>query len=158
LKIGILSDTHDNLPMIAAAVGMFTAARVGFVLHAGDFVAPFTLDILNKLSCDWAGVFGNNDGEHAGLIEKSAGRITPPPSRMVMEGRRITVVHNPAVLTIAAEEADLVVYGHTHKPNISRAGGKLVVNPGECSGWMSGVATIATVDLAAMTAEIITIP
>lgn len=158
MKIGILSDTHDNLPKIAAAVGMFNAARVGLVLHAGDFVAPFTLDILNKLSCDWAGVLGNNDGERAGLAEKSGGRITAPPLRMVTEGRRITVVHNPAGLDIAAEEADLVVYGHTHKSNISRAGGKLVVNPGECSGWVSGVSTIAVVDLAAMTAEIITIP
>ena len=155
MKIGILSDTHDNLPKIAAAVATFNAARVGLVIHAGDFVAPFTIDTLSKLSCDWTGVFGNNDGERAGLTAKSGGRIKVPPLRMVFEGRKITVVHDPATLNIAAEHADLVVYGHTHKPNVSRAGATLVVNPGDCSGWLSGESTIAFVDLAAMTAEIV---
>ncbi|MCM8780547.1 MAG: metallophosphoesterase family protein, partial [Candidatus Omnitrophica bacterium] len=67
MRIGIISDTHDNLPKIDSAVEYFNRQRVGFVLHAGDFVAPFAVAKLKKLDCDWAGVFGNNDGEREGL-------------------------------------------------------------------------------------------
>lgn len=68
--IGALSDTHDNLPKIEKAVKFFNKKKVDFVLHAGDFVAPFAVDRLNKLSCEWLGVFGNNDGEKKGLASK----------------------------------------------------------------------------------------
>ena len=39
MKLGIISDTHDNLPAIAAAVEIFKKARVQAILHAGDYVA-----------------------------------------------------------------------------------------------------------------------
>ncbi|HCL90984.1 MAG TPA: YfcE family phosphodiesterase, partial [Candidatus Atribacteria bacterium] len=42
MKIGIISDTHDNLPKIKKAVGIFNREKVELVLHAGDFVSPFT--------------------------------------------------------------------------------------------------------------------
>ena len=76
LKIGILSDTHDNLVKLEKAVIFFNKNRVGFVFHAGDFVAPFTIAKLNELSCEWAGVFGNNDGEREGLSRISEGKIS----------------------------------------------------------------------------------
>ena len=158
MTIGILSDTHDNLPRIDEAVGLFNRSRVGFVIHAGDFVAPFTIDRLKKLSCGWTGVFGNNDGEREGLSLKSEGRIKPPPLRLVLEGRRITVVHDRAGLDFASEKADLIVYGHSHKPDVSHSGSTLVVNPGECSGWLSGHSTVAFVDLADMKAQIKELP
>jgi putative phosphoesterase len=36
--IGIISDTHDNLPAIKRAVDLFNEKNVDLVLHAGDFV------------------------------------------------------------------------------------------------------------------------
>lgn len=65
--LGILADTHDNLPKIEKAVKLFNKNKVDFVLHAGDFVAPFAISALKGLSCGWQGVFGNNDGEKEGL-------------------------------------------------------------------------------------------
>lgn len=41
MKIGLIADSHDNLPMIRAAVEVFTAAGVEAVLRAGDIIAPF---------------------------------------------------------------------------------------------------------------------
>jgi putative phosphoesterase len=69
MKVGIMSDSHDHLINIRKAVETFKEAGVGFVLHAGDFVAPFVANELQKLNCPLLGVFGNNDGERIGLAE-----------------------------------------------------------------------------------------
>jgi len=43
LKLGILSDTHDNVPQVRKAVALFNREMVDLVLHAGDYVAPFSV-------------------------------------------------------------------------------------------------------------------
>ena len=50
-----------------------------------------------------------------------------------------------------------MVYGHTHKPDIRKVGGTLVVNPGEAGGWLYGRSTVAVVDLESMEVELIDI-
>jgi uncharacterized protein len=157
MRIGILSDTHDNLPKIEKAVKLFNQKKVDFVLHAGDFVAPFTIDKLRKLSCEWRGVFGNNDGEKKGLSAKSQGRIKNAPLRIRLGGKKITLVHDRAILDFGEEKADLIIFGHTHQAGVSRLNGKLIVNPGECSGWVSGDASVAVADLESLTAKILKI-
>jgi len=152
--IGILSDTHDNLPRIEKGVKFFNRKRTEFVFHAGDFVAPFTIDKLNGLKCEWLGVFGNNDGERTGLKLKSLGRIRKPPLRIRLSGRRITVIHDRNTLDLGREKADIIISGHSHKAGISRVAGKLLVNPGECSGWLSGRSTVALLDTDKLSARI----
>ncbi|MCX5708491.1 MAG: metallophosphoesterase [Candidatus Omnitrophica bacterium] len=154
MRIGVLSDTHDNLPRIEKAVKLFNQKKAGFVLHAGDFVAPFTIDKLRKLSCEWLGVFGNNDGEKKGLAEKSESRIRKAPLRIRLDGRKITVVHDRLTLDFEKEKADLIIFGHSHKVEIFRLKGRLILNPGECSGWLSGNASVAVVDLQTLEAKI----
>jgi putative phosphoesterase len=154
MRIGIFSDTHDNLPKIEKAVRFFNQKKVDFVLHAGDFVAPFTLNKFNKLSCEWQGVFGNNDGEKKGLLAKSQGRIHAPPLRIRLAGRKITIVHDRDSLDFKKEKADLIIFGHSHKPEIIQIGDKLIVNPGECGGWLSGKSSVAIVDLETSSAKI----
>jgi hypothetical protein len=51
----------------------------------------------------------------------------------------------------------VIFYGHTHKPEVRIENGRLLVNPGECCGWLSGISTVAVVDLDAMSAQIVTI-
>ena len=154
MRTGIISDTHDNLPKIEKAVKLFNQKKVDFVLHAGDFIAPFTVDKLQKLSCEWRGVFGNNDGEKKGLSVKSQGRIKNPPLRIRLGGKKITVVHDRNILDFGKEKADLIIFGHSHQAGITRLKGKLIVNPGECSGWVSGNSSVAVVDLESLTAKI----
>jgi len=43
------------------------------VLHAGDFVSPFTALEFKNLNCPLKGVFGNNDGDKLYLQEKFKG-------------------------------------------------------------------------------------
>jgi putative phosphoesterase len=157
MNLGILSDTHDNLPKIKKAVVFFNKKKVDFVMHAGDFIAPFTLNELKKLSCDWIGVFGNNDGEKKGLIQKSEGRIKEGPLRMKFKNKKVTLVHDLNTLNAKGEKADLIIFGHTHKPEIIKSAQKLMVNPGECSGWLTAKSTVALADLDSLSARIIKI-
>ena len=71
--IGILSDSHDNLPMIGRAVRVFNDAGCDLVIHAGDIVAPFAARALAGLRAPIKAVFGNCDGERKGLEEALSG-------------------------------------------------------------------------------------
>ena len=147
VRIGILADTHDNLPKIDKAVRFFNKRKVDFVLHAGDFIAPFAVAKLGDLSCDFCGVFGNNDGEKNGLSQISQGKIKPGPLRITLDSRRIVLVHDINSINLTTPDAELIICGHTHKPEIRQQDTFLLVNPGECAGWLSNRCSVAIVDL-----------
>jgi putative phosphoesterase len=64
MLIGAVSDSHDNLPLIEKAVKVINNQKVALVLHAGDYIAAFTVARFAQLNCPLIGVFGNNDGDH----------------------------------------------------------------------------------------------
>jgi len=67
-------------------------------------------------------------------------------SEIVIGNSKIALLHgdDAAFLKDIVENGnfDLVVFGHTHKPNIYRKGVTLVVNPGEVCGYITGKSTI----------------
>jgi len=156
-KIGLIADSHENMPMIAKAVELFNRERVERVLHAGDIISPITAKEFKKLKCPLIAVFGNNDGEKIFLREKfsAIGEIHERRWEGEIGGRKILLIHAPDMLdALAASGAyDLIVYGHTHVALV-RQGKTLVVNPGECGGWLTGRCTVAILDTEKMTAEI----
>lgn len=154
MKIGILSDTHDNLIKLEKAVRFFNKKRVDFVLHAGDFVAPFTIFRLKGLNCDWKGVFGNNDGEKKGLSEVSEARIQEGPLPLNLFGHRILLIHDITKCDIFKYPEEIIIFGHTHKPEIKKEEQKLLINPGECGGWLTKSSTVAILDLDSLQAKI----
>jgi putative phosphoesterase len=70
MRIGVLSDTHDHLGYLRRAVDALRDLQVELVLHAGDYVAPFVVNELQRLPCRVLGIFGNNDGERIGLTRR----------------------------------------------------------------------------------------
>lgn len=153
MKIGLIADTHDNMPKIGKAIEVFNKNKVDFVLHAGDYVAPFSLIPFSKLNCDWLGVFGNNDGEKKGLQNKSNNRIKKGPLSLLFDNKRVIIIHD--LTRFIREKADIVVFGHSHKPEIKREGGMIFINPGECSGWLFNRPTIGMLDLKTLETNII---
>jgi putative phosphoesterase len=158
MHIGLISDTHDRLPTMAAALSLFRERKIDTLIHPGDVIAPFAA----KLLADFHGAvhitYGNNDGERAGLA-KVLPQIVDGPLFTEIGGRRILVHHyidwcNPEDIA----RADIVVTGHTHEHRIEKRDGKLFVNPGECCGWVSGTCTVGVLDLERMDVEIIEIP
>jgi len=157
MLIGIMSDTHDNMPQIKKAVDLFNERKVGHVIHAGDFTSPFTFRILKDLKCNFTGIFGNNDGDKLLLHHMSGGRIFNQPHTFKLDGKKIVVIHEHHVADALADSGhyDLVIYGHTHKTEVKKAKDTLIVNPGEAGSWLYGKSTVAIVNLSDLTAEII---
>ncbi|HHK67173.1 MAG TPA: metallophosphoesterase [Candidatus Acetothermia bacterium] len=158
MKLGIISDTHDNMLAIARAVELFNAEKVALVIHAGDFISPITANEFGKLRAPFAAVFGNNDGDRLYLVErfKEIGRIYPDYHEFEFAGRRAVVMHEPKFIDSLIKSGDygLLVYGHTHEIDI-RVGETLVVNPGEACGWLTGKSTVVLLDSEDMTPRLV---
>lgn len=131
------------------ALATFLSYQVNLVVHAGDYVAPFTVALLTAQNTPWIGVLGNNDGEILGLFQKSGGRITSPYMEWREGPYSIWVSHDYplAELAFASTRFDLCVYGHTHQPDIREEKRKFLINPGESSGIVNGKPTVAICDL-----------
>ncbi len=153
MKIGVASDSHDNIPAIRKAVEFFNESGVDLILNAGDIVAPFAAREWVKARAPLIGVFGNNDGERLGLA-KVIKDIQAGPRLVESGGRKIALAHMeediPADLRAKTE---IVVSGHTHVVALDK-GSPLRLNPGECGGWLTGRKTVAILDTETLDAQI----
>lgn len=158
MKIGILSDTHDNLPKIARAVEAFNKEQVALVLHAGDYISAITAREFAKLDAPLVGVFGNNDGDRLYLTKRfeGIGTLTPDVHELTIDGVRAILMHEPKAIDALAKSGlyGLIVYGHTHEVDL-REGPPVVINPGEAGGWLTGRATAVVFDTDTMTPRLI---
>lgn len=152
--IGVISDSHDNVPMLERAMAHFNHAGCELVIHAGDVVAPFAMATFRLLNCPFRAIYGNNDGEKVGLKLKAAavgGSIEAPPLVVEAGGRRLLVLHDCSDWRAEAARsgAEVVIFGHTHEVVIERdQDGPLGLNPGESGGWLTGNCTVALLDTA----------
>jgi putative phosphoesterase len=154
MLIGIMGDSHDNLPKVRDAVALMNDREIGLVLHTGDYIAPFVIPLLGELKSPMIGVFGNNDGDRELLLKRSIQEVGIEIRGNFAElnegGVRIGLLHGheePLLQAlITAGGFDLLVHGHTHRPGVTRSGRTVVVNPGEVCGYLTGMATVATFD------------
>lgn len=149
MKIGILSDSHDNMPAITSAVGMFNDAEVDLVIHGGDLISPFVSKPLKHLKAPFVAVFGNNDGERLGLSNIFHNQIFRAPHSITFAEKKICILHEPDNLKPLVNSGDFnaIIYGHTHEIDIQK-GRTLLINPGESCGWLSGNRTAVIWDIA----------
>jgi len=159
VRIGVVSDTHNNLKNVRRIIELFNAANVARVIHTGDISQAKTLDVLAGLEAPMTGVFGNNDEERESLVEaveRHGMEFVDPPLELNWHNRQILVVHDPLELAgVHTDEQDLVLHGHTHRQRIEQRDGQLIFNPGECAGHMKGYNAIGVVDLETLTPEIL---
>lgn len=156
MLIGLMSDSHDNLENIRKAVQMLQKKAAGALIHAGDFVAPFAVKEILAFGPEVYGIFGNNDGERAG-IAKLWKRVFCGPYLFELGGLRILAAHDEADLERNIyENVDVKVFGHSHKARIVE-GRPLTVNPGETGGWLTGRSTCALLDTDKVEAKILEI-
>lgn len=123
MLVGLISDTHGLLrPEVFEAFH-----DVELILHAGDVGGTGILTQLRAIAPVHA-VYGNTDAPgEPGLSAKV---------HLVLENTAVHVSHGhevgrPTPERLAARyKADIIVYGHTHRPLTERVGKTLVVNPG----------------------------
>lgn len=147
MRIGVLSDTHDRLDTLRRALDLFQQRGVSVLFHPGDVVAPFTAKLLAAFPGTVHITYGNNDGERRGL-KALLPQIQDGPQFVELAGRRI-LLHHALEWCVPAElaRADVVLTGHTHEAAFENRDGKLLLNPGECCGWVTGRASAAILDL-----------
>jgi len=161
LLVGVISDSHDNLPKIEAAVARLNDARVELVLHAGDYCSPFAALRYQGLKSKMIGVFGNNDAERELLKTKFESLGHEVRSRFVsleVDKVRIGLLHGDEENLLEdlarSQSYDLIISGHTHSLSKLQKDRTVCFNPGEICGYLSGRATIATFDTSTRTIEI----
>jgi len=154
MKIGIISDSHDNREYIIKAVECFNDENVEMIIHAGDIVSPFTEREFKKLKSKMKAVFGNNDGERFGL--KKVFDINLPPIELTLDNKKIIVMHEPHNIEALKESNhyDVIIYGHLHDSLIEK-GKTTVINPGETCCWLTGKATVVILDTEFMETRLI---
>ncbi len=157
MRIGVVSDTHDNLRNVARIVELFNTARVDRVIHTGDITLPNTLEVFARLEAPLHGVFGNNDADRDALestAENLGFSLVEPPLRLQWAGRELTVVHDPYAHR-DHELGPLLLHGHHHRRRIERAGDGLIFNPGESAGLIEGGNAVGVIDLIELATEIL---
>lgn len=159
MRIGIVSDTHNNLQNVHRIVELFNDAGVERVIHTGDITQARTLDIFAHLNVPLYGVFGNNDQERDALdsaVDRHGFLFRDPPFELHWHDRRIIVVHDPLELEGTLQpHHELALHGHTHLYRYEQRDGQVLFNPGECAGHMKGLNAIGVLDLSDLSVELL---
>ena len=147
--IGLMSDSHDNLTAIRLAVRLFNDAKCDLVIHAGDFVAPFAaLSSQPQLPGQGGLRQLRRRGKRPYGRLRGDGRDHGAPSRLRFRRPELLVSHLgvPVPIRRTGPTFNVVVIGHTHKTQVRREHGVLIINPGEAGGWIHGKSTVALLD------------
>jgi putative phosphoesterase len=127
--IAVLSDTHCQNGNGLSGRALEAVRKAGTVVHAGDFTTLAAFDAFRDVADRLEAVHGNRDAVEL--------RDCLPAQRTVEpEGVRITLVHGhehgETALSLLgkAEAADVVVSGHSHRPELLDTGDSLLLNPG----------------------------
>ncbi|MEM4632162.1 MAG: metallophosphoesterase [Pyrobaculum sp.] len=165
MLVGVVSDSHDDVDSIKKAGEALKRRGVSLVIHAGDWVSPFTARFLREALGEGirvVGVWGNNEGERPYFLENAKRfgvEILGEAGELEAAGRKVAVYHgtSPILLNALVKSGlyDVVVYGHTHKAVIERVGKTLVVNPGELCGCLTNRSTYAVLNLESLEAELV---
>jgi putative phosphoesterase len=120
MSIALISDTHGLLrPEVVERL-----AGAQRILHMGDVGDPEILAQLKEIA-PLTAIRGNVDhGEWATRL--------PETIEVEVHGKRAYLIHNLAQLDLDPSVAgiDLVLYGHTHRPDQHEEAGVHYVNPG----------------------------
>ena len=153
MKIGVVSDTHNNLKNIEIIINIFNDERVPIVVHTGDISNANTLEQFSKLNSKLIGVYGNNDRYELGLKEvaqKNSFQFQEPPRKLNLLDREIVIFHEPDNIDqflLENKKTSVVLYGHTHRYENEIRNGVLFFNPGESAGMQKGGNAIGILDL-----------
>jgi len=118
MLIGIMSDAHDRIQGVKDALRIFSQKGVEMVLFAGDMIGSGNCYTFDGFSIPVKLVFGNNDGDRAGLEREFArvgGEYLGDFGEIEADGLKIAMLHGTEEALIRAD----------------KDGKTLLVNPGE---------------------------
>ncbi len=118
-RIGVISDTHGKVRKEVKDILKTCDA----IIHGGDIDKNSVLEELKGIAPLYA-VRGNADKDWAAELPKSLS--------ITINGIRFYVVHNKKDMEEASKNADILIYGHSHKYENKLENGQTWLNPGSC--------------------------
>ena len=135
MRIGILSDTHDRVEAMAAAMEILRRQGAEFFIHCGDVGSESVLDHLAGVPS--AFVFGNTDWDRAPLVryaEQIGVACHGALADLELGGKKVAVTHGDDFKLkqriLAEQRHDYLLQGHTHVREDKRIGKVRLINPG----------------------------
>lgn len=142
MKIGVISDTHDDFENTKKAVELFKNEKVDFVIHLGDYVSPPIVRLFKGLKL--IGVLGNNDGYKHMLLrafEEIGGELKGDFAVVDAEETKIALYHGEfkeiSEALAKSQSYDVVLTGHLHKSEIKEIGRTLWISVGSANRFLS---------------------
>ena len=144
MKIGIISDSHDDVDNVNRAIDIFEKENVKTVIHAGDIISPPIIKEFKKLTdrdVEFFGIFGNNDGEKRGLENAFSyinGKLLGDEGKIEIDALKFCIHHGQDLKKkekiIASQKFDVFIYGHSHTKHHEIVQNKkretIILNPG----------------------------
>jgi len=164
MKIGIISDTHDDIDNIKKAVRIFKDKDIKIVIHLGDIVAPPAIKFFEGFKL--IGIFGNNDGYKQFLLEtyrSIGGDLKGDFASIEIDGLKFALYHGEyshiTEALVKSGDYDFVLSGHTHSANVTKSGKTILANPGSAHRFFTNNTgpTAAVLDTGSKKVEIIMI-
>ena len=136
MRIGILSDTHDQSIRTREAVERLRAEGAEALFHCGDLVDPEIVGLCSVLPCCF--VFGNNDVDLVAEIRMAIASIENAAclewgGETELAGKRIAMTHGhlpTQVRQLLETQPDYLFSGHSHIASDTRDGTTRCINPG----------------------------
>lgn len=135
MRLGILSDTHNELARTRRAVRMLLDAGAEALVHCGDLASPPIVEAIAALP-SWF-VFGNHDADMAPVLQKAAAdfgsKCLEWGGVFAWGGKIIGVSHghmSADVRRVLGEQPDYLFTGHSHTAGDQLVGTVRRINPG----------------------------
>jgi uncharacterized protein len=161
MKIGVMSDTHDNLSNLIAVLRSYRDRGIETVVHCGDLTSPEMVSHFQGFRVIFT--HGNMDHTIGGVKKRLAKMREDNFSGLVFKGVlagvpiAATHSHVSGKIMELVREARFkwIFHGHTHEKRDEVVKGVRIVNPGALGGLGRGPRTFCIVDLVAEDLEFI---
>ncbi|MFO0795903.1 MAG: metallophosphoesterase family protein [Gemmataceae bacterium] len=161
MRLGILSDTHDEFDRTRVAVEILRTAGAEALIHCGDLTGVPVLAACAVLPC-WF-VFGNHDSDATPWLRQAATDLGVEclgwGGVVEIEGSRVGVCHGHLTSDlrhVLADRPDYLLTGHTHFAFDRTESGVRRINPGALH--RADLFTAALLDTETGEARTITVP
>jgi hypothetical protein len=151
VRVAVLSDIHDNLGKLRAALEALHGVQA--LICLGDLCSPFVVkEFGQRFRAPTSIVFGNNDGDRFRITEAARAypqiQILGEFAELDLGGKRFAINHFDGIGRALARSGqyDVVCFGHNHAFEVAHEGPTLVINPGEIFGGLTGRSTFVVYD------------
>jgi uncharacterized protein len=150
MKIGLISDSHNNIELTKKACEVFKNKKIDMLAHTGDFTSPRILKLFTGFKCKL--VKGNADID-LDLLNKQCKKLKigslEDSNEFEIEGKKILLIHGNHVPefrdAVASGKFDYIIKGHTHTFENYIRNNTRIINPGSLCGFEEN--TVAILDI-----------